>query len=101
MSLSEFSVEGTLMPDGTLELDHKPSLAPGRVTVLLRQTPEVTVPSDDWLQCLQRLRADREASGYPFMNEVDLNVHLAWLREADRIDELLQSVSDQRLPEQP
>ena len=36
MSLSENVIEGTLKPDGTLELDEKPSLPPGRVTVILQ-----------------------------------------------------------------
>jgi hypothetical protein len=40
MSLTEIVVEGTLNPDGTLELDQKPNLSPGRVTVVLRQHQE-------------------------------------------------------------
>jgi hypothetical protein len=45
MSLNEVVVEGTLKPDGTLELDRKPNLSPGRVTVLLRQQPTNGEPS--------------------------------------------------------
>ena len=37
MSLTEAVIEGTLKPDGTLELDEKPKLPPGRVKVVLRQ----------------------------------------------------------------
>ncbi|HEY1803990.1 MAG TPA: hypothetical protein VGG45_05875 [Terracidiphilus sp.] len=29
-------IQGTLKPDGTLELDEKPTLAPGRVHVMLQ-----------------------------------------------------------------
>src|SRR5271167_3212433 len=36
MSLTEVVVEGTLKPDGTLELDQKPSLSPDRVKVILQ-----------------------------------------------------------------
>jgi len=36
MSLTEISVQGTLKPDRKLELDQKPNLVPGRVTVVLR-----------------------------------------------------------------
>ena len=39
MSLHEIVVEGTLKPDGTLELDQKPNLPPGRVQVVLRKSP--------------------------------------------------------------
>ena len=63
MSLQEIVVAGTLKPDGTLELDQKPNLAPGRVTVVLRQESEAA-PQEDWWPYLQRVRAEREASGY-------------------------------------
>ena len=73
MSLAEIVVGGTLKSDGTLELDQKPNLPPGRVTVVLRQESEATAPKEDWWQYLQRIRAEREASGYPFMNEEQMN----------------------------
>ena len=44
MALHEVVVEGTLKPDGALELDERPNLTPGRVTVILRP---VTVSSGD------------------------------------------------------
>jgi hypothetical protein len=97
MSLQEIVVAGTLKPDGTLELDQKPSLAPGRVTVVLRPAPEAAAPpEEDWWQYLQRIRAEREASGYPFMNEAEVTAHIEWLREGDRFDDLLRAVDEQR-----
>jgi hypothetical protein len=91
MSLpGEVVLEGTLKPDGTLELDQKPSLPPGRVTVVLRQEAELTPLQDDWWQHLQRIRAKREAEGYPFMNEAEMKAYVEWLREEDRIDNLLR-----------
>ena len=47
MSLTETIVEGTLQSDGTLVLDEKPNLPPGRVTVVLRQETESALPTDD------------------------------------------------------
>ena len=47
MSLHEVMIEGTLQPDGTLQLDSKPSLPPGRITVVLRQVSEPVLPNDD------------------------------------------------------
>jgi hypothetical protein len=96
MSLTEVVVQGTLKPDGTLELDQKPSLPPGRVTVVLRQASEPTPPNEDWWQFMQRVRAEREAAGYHFMNEEEMNAHLEWLREGDRIDDLLRQVDEER-----
>jgi hypothetical protein len=97
MSLTEVVIEGTLKPDGTLDLDQKPNLPPGRVTVVLRQESEQSQPpKEDWWQHLQRIRAEREASGYPFMNEEEVNAHIQWLREGDLFDELLREVDEQR-----
>lgn len=95
MSLSEITMEGTLKPDGTLELDAKPSLVPGRVTVVLRQETEAPPPQEGWWPYLQRIRAEREAAGYPFMNEEEVNAHHEWLREGDPIDDLLREPDEQ------
>ena len=102
MSVQEIVVAGTLKPDGTLELDQKPDLPPGRVTVVLRQESEAPPPQEDWWQYLQRIRAEREASGYPFMNEAEMSAHIEWLREGDQIDDLLrQADKDRSGREQP
>jgi hypothetical protein len=47
MSLTETVIEGTLHADGTLTLDEKPNLPPGRVKVVLRQEPVLALPADD------------------------------------------------------
>jgi hypothetical protein len=96
MSVQEIVVAGTLKPDGTLELDHKPSLPPGRVTVVLRQESEAAPPPEDWWQFLQRTRRELEAAGHPFMNEQEVTAHIEWLRERDHIDELLQQADGGR-----
>jgi hypothetical protein len=102
MSVTEITVQGTLKPDGTLELDQKPSLAPGKVTVVLRQESRAPSPKEDWFQYLQRLRAEREAAGYPFMNEAETNAYIEWLHEPDAIDDLLAALGEPgRKPEQP
>jgi len=48
MSLSEVVVEGTLKPDGTLELDRKPNLPPGRVQVIVQAIPELPAGDPFW-----------------------------------------------------
>lgn len=55
MSQIETVLQGTLHADGTLTLDEKPNLPPGRVKVVLRQEATIDVPADDpfW----QRMRA--------------------------------------------
>lgn len=66
MSLSEVVIEGTLKADGTLELDEKPNLAPGRVTVVLRQAAQVALPKDDpFWQRMQAIWAIPSSAGHP------------------------------------
>ena len=55
MTTPEIVLAGTLQPDGTLVLDQKPDLPPGRVTVVLHPAAEMVLPTDDpfW----QRMKA--------------------------------------------
>ena len=100
MSQTEYVVQGTLNPDGTLELDQKPNLLPGRVTVVLRQETQSPTPKENWFQHLQRIRAEWEAAGYPFMDENETTAYIEWLREKDSIDDLLGEAEQHQKPEQ-
>jgi hypothetical protein len=102
MTLDETTLEGTLKADGSLELDQKPSLAPGRVVVTLRQLADPAPPPKENLwQFMQRTRRELEASGRPFMNEQEVNAHIEWLREGDHIDELLRRADEALGPVEP
>ena len=96
MSLIETVIEGTIQPDGTLVLDEKLNLRAGRVKVVLRQEAEAKPLSENWWQYLQRVRAEREAAGYPFMNEQEMNAHMEWLHAPDQIDEMLRETDEER-----
>ncbi len=97
MSLQEVIVEGTLKPDGTLELDQKPNLSPGRVQVVLRQESEPAPPKEGWWPYMQRIRAEREAAGYHFMDEVEMHAYIQWLRDdEERIDRVYREMDEQR-----
>jgi 50S ribosomal subunit-associated GTPase HflX len=63
MSLTEVVVEGTLKPDGTLELDQKPNLPAGRVQVIVIPRPEL--PRDDpFWQRMQAIWNGQKARGF-------------------------------------
>jgi len=94
MRLREVVIEGTLKPDGTLILDEKPSLPPGRVRVVVQKVPEKSPPSETLIEFLQRSRRELEAAGSRLMNEQELNAHLEWLREGDCIDEMLRRADE-------
>jgi hypothetical protein len=102
MSFHEVMIEGTLQPDGTLQLDEKPKLAPGRVTVVLRQEEKAAPLQEDWFQFMLSARKKMEAAGCRFMDEKEVQAHIERLREGDPIDELLQEAEKQhQKPEQP
>ena len=77
---TQVEVQGTLREDGTLELDHKPDLPPGRVRVTLHALAPPEPPKEDWWQFLQRVRAEREAAGYPFMTTEEVEDYIKELR---------------------
>ena len=63
MSLGEVMMEGTLMSDGTLELDEKPNLPAGRVQVIMQALPEL--PKDDpFWQRMQAMWDAQKARGH-------------------------------------
>jgi hypothetical protein len=95
MSLTEVVVEGNLNPDGTLELCEKPNLSPGRVTVVLRQELPTPTPTEGWWQFMQSARKRMEEAGSHFTDEKEMQAHIDWLREDDRIDELLHDANRQ------
>lgn len=66
MSQTEVVIEGTLQADGTLVLDEKPNLPPGRVRVVLRQEESIEVPADDpFWQRMQAIWAIPRSPGLP------------------------------------
>jgi hypothetical protein len=64
LSLTEAVVEGTLKPDGTLELDEKPNLSPGRVLVVVQSIPSPPAPKRGLVDVLDEIRATQRVRGY-------------------------------------
>jgi hypothetical protein len=63
MSLDGVIVQGTVKPDGTLELDERVNLAPGRVQVTMVPVPEL--PKDDpFWQRMEAIWADQKRRGH-------------------------------------
>ena len=90
MTPTQIELTGTLRADGTLELDQKPALPPGRVRLVMQPLAEPVPPRESLLEFVHRSRRELEAAGSHFMNEAEVNAHVEWLREGDAIDELLR-----------
>jgi hypothetical protein len=85
VSFHEATLEGTLRADGTIELDQKPNLPPGRVQVLVRQVQpaQPSPPQETLLEFMQRSRRELEAAGSHFMNEQEISAWIEELRAED------------------
>ena len=57
-------VEGTLKTDGTLELDQKPGLSPGRVRVTLQPAHTGTTPKRRLADVFDEIQRGQQARGY-------------------------------------
>jgi hypothetical protein len=95
-------VKGVVKPDGVLELEGHPDLPVGPVEVVVRALPPGAPTGEDWWPYLQRVRAEREAAGYQFMNDQEMQAHVDWLRhDEDRIDRIYREMEQERRRQGP
>ncbi len=79
MSEPTVEVQGTLRADGTLELDTKPELAPGRVRVLL-QPAEAQA---EVIEVLHRIHAEQAARGHISRTREQIDADISAMRQED------------------
>jgi hypothetical protein len=80
--MATISVEtlGTIRADGTLELDGKVNVPPGRVRVRVESFEQSVKPSDDLIEFVQRLRRDLAAAGHIFRSKAEIDAEIEELR---------------------
>jgi hypothetical protein len=80
MSATHVVIEGTLKPDGSLELDSKLDLPPGRVQLIVQ--PLAELPKDDpFWQMMERIWAARAAAGLTPRGTEEVEAQRRALRE--------------------
>jgi hypothetical protein len=72
-------VQGTLQADGTLVLDEKLSLPPGRVRV----TVQPVEARADVIEVLRRIHAEQVAGGHVPRSREEIDADIAAMREED------------------
>lgn len=89
MTLPSLEVLGTVRADGSLELDEKLNLPPGRVKVRVEATPAATEKTAEGLvEFVDRMRREMEAAGHKFRTKEEIDTEIEELRsEDDRIEE--------------
>ena len=98
MAAPSREVLGTIRADGSLELDEKLSLPPGRVKVRVEATPATPAqPTEGLVEFVERVRREMEAAGSHFMNDEEVSAWIEELRsEDDRIEEAYRQAEEQR-----
>lgn len=80
MATTVLEMLGTVRADGTLDLDHKVSVPPGRVRVRVEPV-ESPVPSTHGLvQFVQSLRQDMAAAGHQFRTKAEIDAEIDEMR---------------------
>ena len=85
MSATHVILDGTIKADGSLELDSKLNLPPGRVQLIVQPLPDL--PKDDpFWQMMQRIWADRKAAGLTARSSEEVESQRRRLREDVEVD---------------
>src|SRR5262245_54690834 len=86
MASNTVEVEGVLREDGTLVLDSRPELPPGRVRVALR--PIEARP--DGIEVLRRIHEEQAAAGHVPRTREQIDADIAAMRQED--EERMQAI---------
>jgi hypothetical protein len=89
-----FEVLGTVGVDGTLALDEKLTVPPGRVKVRVEPvSPGEAKSAEGLVEFVDRLRREMEAAGHKFRTKDEIDAELEELRNEweERLEELDQA----------
>jgi hypothetical protein len=103
MTTNAVEIQGTLREDGTLVLDDKPNLPPGRVKVTVEPVPDYK-QTEIW-QFFERIKAEREALGIAPRSQEEIDAYIATMRDDDercqRIEQIQEECRRHREGQQP
>ncbi|HKI34517.1 MAG TPA: hypothetical protein VKA46_21860 [Gemmataceae bacterium] len=83
-------LEGTLKPDGTLQLDQRPNLPAGRVRVTVQPLPQAAPAGGTLMSRMQGVWAAQKARGHVPRSREEIDADLRALR--DEAEEEMQAV---------
>ena len=96
MAAAIVETSGIVRPDGTLELDHKLTVPPGRVKVRLEPVETPTAPTETLIEFVDRTRRELAAAGHKFMNDEEVTAWIEELRaDDDRLEEIYRQAEEE------
>src|SRR4051794_4048926 len=88
-------VLGTVQPDGSLQLDQKLTVPPGRVKVRVEPVELPPPPTESLGEFIDRARREMAAAGSHFMNDEEVTAWIEELRaDDDRIEQAYRQAED-------
>ena len=93
MTPSAIEIQGTLREDGTLLLDQKPDLPPGRVNVTVQAITDYK-QTNIW-QFFERIRVEREATGIAPRSQEEIDAYLATMRDDDERCQMIEQIQEE------
>jgi hypothetical protein len=92
---------GIVRPDGTLVLDQKVTVPPGRVKVRVESVEAPAPPTETLVEFVDRTRRELEASGHKFMNDEEVTAWIEELRaDEDCIEEIYRQAEEEKRRQQ-
>ncbi|MBV9125719.1 MAG: hypothetical protein JO112_20410 [Planctomycetes bacterium] len=95
MTTNAIKLQGTLREDGTLVLDEKPNLPPGRVKVIVQPADSGKGESNDVIAVLQQIHAAQALRGYVPPSVEEINGYLADMRDDDERTRLMEQIQEE------
>ena len=93
MTPSAIEIQGTLREDGTLLLDQKPDLPPGRVKVLVQ--PATAGDANDVIAVLERIHAAQALRGHVPRSVEEIDSYLADSRDDDERTGMIERIQEE------
>ena len=88
---------GTVSADGTLRLDQKVTVTPGRVKVRVESVEPPVPVTETLVEFVRRSRRELAAAGHKFMNDEEVTAWIEELRsDDDRLEEIYRQAEEEK-----
>jgi hypothetical protein len=95
MTTNAIEIQGTLLDNGTLVLDEKPNLPPGRVKVIVQPANPGQGDANDVIEVLDRIHAAQALRGHVPRSVEEINAYLAEMRDDDERTRMIEQIQEE------
>jgi len=95
MTINAVEVQGTLREDGTLVLDEKPNLPPGRVKVMVQPAISVKSGVNDVISVLKRIHTAQLLRGHVPRSVEEIDADIAESRDDDERSKMIEQIQEE------